>query len=181
MEARSEHVHIARTFFARFGANLRARAVLRQQNFCVGDQSKSLLRVRCWLGCAYVPKIKSSTIVLSQPLSPSPPSPKKILKERQSHTKPTLLQYIPYAVQVPAARARTTGAARPPSPAARARATATTTASAGSRSGAGQTTATGKDSKRATTAARASQVGREGAEGLRGGGGGERTRRDFLN
>ncbi len=47
--SRNTHTSRAR-FFARWGADLHARSVLINKNFCVRSSIGSLLGVRCWLG-----------------------------------------------------------------------------------------------------------------------------------
>ncbi len=40
MEAQLEHVHVAYTYFATFGADSHARSVIINKNFCAGDQEE---------------------------------------------------------------------------------------------------------------------------------------------
>ncbi len=52
MEAQSEYINIADTFFAPFGADLYAQSVLINKNFCVGAQSE--VYQACVVGWAVV-------------------------------------------------------------------------------------------------------------------------------
>ena len=50
LEAQSEHVHVACTFFARLGADVHAQSVIIDKKFLHRSSGGSLLRVLCWLG-----------------------------------------------------------------------------------------------------------------------------------